>query len=149
MENSAKLFKNILVPADGSQLSIVAGRLAVGLASATNARITLVYIIDDKVVSEIVSMYKKPKSQVVEEMRLKGLQYLEYIAQIARLSELETEQIVLTGVPYVEIESLVRNHDIDLVVMGQIKDKNSRGFLIGSTTQRVIENVRCPVLVAK
>ena len=149
MENSAKLFKNILVPADGSQLSIVAGRLAVGLASATNARITLVYIIDDKVVSEIVSMYKKPKSQVVEEMRLKGLQYLEYIAQIARLSDLETEQIVLTGVPYVEIESLVRNHDIDLVVMGQIKDKNSRGFLIGSTTQRVIENVRCPVLVAK
>ncbi len=149
MENSAKLFKNILVPADGSQLSIVAGRLAVGLASATNARITLVYIIDDKVVSEIVSMYKKPKSQVVEEMRLKGLQYLEYIAQIARLSDLETEQVVLTGVPYVEIESLVRNHDIDLVVMGQIKDKNSRGFLIGSTTQRVIENVRCPVLVAK
>lgn len=149
MENSAKLFKNILVPADGSQLSIVAGRLAVGLASATNARITLVYIIDDKVVSEIVSMYKKPKSQVVEEMRLKGLQYLEYIAQIAHLSDLETEQVVLTGVPYVEIESLVRNHDIDLVVMGQIKDKNSRGFLIGSTTQRVIENVRCPVLVAK
>jgi len=149
LDHTNNFFKHILVPADGSQLSIVAGKMAINLAKVTNAKITFVYIIDEKVVTEVMNLYKKSKVQVIEDLRAKGYQYLDYLAKCAKIENLETKEVVLTGVPYIQIESLVRDLDIDLVVMGQLKERSSRGFLIGSTTQRVIENVGCPVLVAK
>ncbi|MBC7261302.1 MAG: universal stress protein, partial [Chloroflexi bacterium] len=50
------LFRHILVPTDGSQPSVIAGKLAIQLALLHQAQITFVYVVDDTVVEELASV---------------------------------------------------------------------------------------------
>jgi nucleotide-binding universal stress UspA family protein len=69
-------------------------------------------------------------------------------AMAQRLGD-DTETRVTSGTPHLEIVRLAQKLKIDLVVMAT----HGRGFfshaILGSTTERVIRRVSCPVLVVR
>ena len=149
MEEKQTLFFHILVPTDGSQTSLSAGRLAIQMARQQQAKITFVSVVDSNVAEELSRKMNKTVSQTRAELTHKAGQYLKHLEHLAEAEGLSYEQITCYGLPYVEIEKLAREKNIDLVVIGQSSHSGSRRMLIGSVAQRVIENAPCPVLVVK
>jgi nucleotide-binding universal stress UspA family protein len=142
-------FTHIMAPIDGSACSINAGRLAIEIASALGARITFVYVVDTTAVKELARASHRPSGQMQWEMEANGRRYLRHLAQQARTHELEVEQAIHFGVPYIEISELARGNRVDLIVIGQVGKHGPRRLMMGSVTERVIELAPCPVLVVK
>jgi nucleotide-binding universal stress UspA family protein len=144
-----KRFTHILVPIDGSACSINAGRLAIELARALQARITFVYVVDTTAVEELAKASRHPVEQIQREMEANGQRYLRHLAQRARMHELEVKQTIRSGIPYAEISGLAQEDDANLIVIGQVGRHGPRRLMMGSVTERVIELAPCPVLVVK
>jgi nucleotide-binding universal stress UspA family protein len=149
MVETQGLFHHILVPIDGSQLSVAAARLAVQLAAIHRAHITFVYIVDRAVVKELTSAMGKTTQQVQDELELAGQRCLDHVRHLAADAGLSDERVIRCGAPCSEIETLAREQGADLIVIGQIGHHGPRRILIGSVTERVIEYAPCPVLVVK
>jgi nucleotide-binding universal stress UspA family protein len=149
MAEMQALFHHILVPPDGSQLSMTVGRLAVQLAALHRARITFVYVVDDTVVEELAAVSGRVAKRVQSELELSGQRSLDYLSRLASEADLTANQVMRHGVPYREITNLAREQGVDLIVIGQVGSRGPRRILIGSVTERVIEHAPCPVLVVK
>ena len=149
MKERPTVFRHILVPTDGSKPSIAAGRLAVQLATSQGAQITFMYVVDTAVVDELTGTSGKLVQQVRQELERTGQRYLDYLSRLASGADLDARQVIRRGTPYGEIESLAREQDVDLIVIGQVGQRGLRRILIGSVTERVIEYAPCPVLVVK
>jgi nucleotide-binding universal stress UspA family protein len=149
MADVQTLFRHILVPTDGSQPSITAGRLAVQLAALHGARITFVYVVDDAVAEGLAGTSGRVTTQVRSELELSGRRYLDYLSRLASDAGLTPDQAIRYGVPYREIAELAREQGADLIVIAQVGSRGLRRVVIGSVTERVIEHASCPVLVVK
>ncbi len=149
MMETQTLFHHILVPTDGSQLSLAAGRLAVQLAGLHQARLTFVYVVDEAVAAEVAGASGREAGQVQSELELSGQRYLDYLSRLAVEANLAPNQAMRHGVPFDEITALAREQGVDLIVMGQTAGRGPRRIIIGSVTERVIEHAHCPVLVVK
>jgi nucleotide-binding universal stress UspA family protein len=149
MTETQTLFHHILVPTDGSQLSMTAGRLAVRLTALHKARITFVYVVDDTVAEGVAGASGREAKLVQSELELSGQHYLDYLSRLASEADLTPNQVIRHGVPYKEIAALAREQGVDLIVIGQVGSRGPRRILIGSVTERVIEHAPCPVLVVK
>ncbi len=142
-------FTHILVPTDGSETSINAGRLAIQIAATHNVPITFVYVVDNAIVDEIAGATSKTTETVHRDLETKGRRYLDYLSRLARDRGLQADQVVQYGMPHSEIANLARERGIDLIVIGQVGRRGPRRVLIGSVAERVIEYAPCPVLVVK
>ena len=149
MAEIQRLFHHILVPTDGSQHSIAAGRLGVQLAALHQARITFVYVVDATVAQKVAGASGEEATQVQSELELSGQRYLDYLCRLASEANLTSNQVLRHGVPFSEITDLAREQGVDLIVIGQVGGGGPRRILIGSVTERVIEHAPCPVLVVK
>jgi nucleotide-binding universal stress UspA family protein len=149
MTEHQMVFRHILVPTDGSQPSVAAGRLAVQLAASLGAQITFVYVVDTAVVDELTETSGKLVQQVRQELERTGQRYLDHLSRLAVNAGLQVNRLIRHGTPYGEIENLAQEQGIDLIVIGQVGHRGPRRILIGSVTERVIEYAPCPVLVAK
>ena len=149
MEQTQSLFHHILVPSDGSQSSLAAGRLAVQLAAQNKAHITFVYVVDLKIAEELSASLRKTVDQAQVDLSNNAKQYLNFMSRLAAKANLTSDQTTRYGMPYIEIEKLAREKKVDLIIIGQISHSGPRRMLIGSVAQRVIENAPCPVLIVK
>jgi nucleotide-binding universal stress UspA family protein len=141
------LFTHILVPTDGSENSVQAGRMAVQVAAMHRSRMTLVYVVDSATVGEIAAATAKTSAAIRRELELQGRRYLDYLARLAGASKVEAEQVICEGTPYREIADLARERRVDLIVIGRVGCRGARCALVGSVAERVIEYAHCPVLV--
>jgi nucleotide-binding universal stress UspA family protein len=142
-------FHHLLVPTDGSRLSVTAGQFAVQLAAFHRAHLTFVYVVDTSVVEALADRPDNMLEPVEQELALTGQRYLDYLCCLAADAGLEADQVIRHGVPYREIERLARERNVDLIVIGQVGQRGPRRIVIGSVTERVIECAPCAVLVVK
>jgi nucleotide-binding universal stress UspA family protein len=141
------LFKHILVPTDGSENSVQAGRMAIQMAALHHSQVTLAYVVDSATVDEIAAATAKTSAAIRRELELQGRRYLDYLARLAGASNVQAEQVIREGTPYREIADLARECRIDLIVIGRVGCRGARCALVGSVAERVIEYAHCPVLV--
>jgi nucleotide-binding universal stress UspA family protein len=140
-------FRHILVPTDGSDNSVHAGRLAIQLAALHKAQVTLVYVVDSATVDEIAGATAKTSAAINRELEIQGRRYLDYLIRLARASNVQAQQAIRQGTPYREIADLAREEKVDLIVIGRVGCRGARCALVGSVAERVIEYAHCPVLV--
>ena len=149
MAQNPNLFHHILVPTDGSEPSIAAGKLAVQLAACQEAVLTFVYVVDDRVADGLAGAPGQEAGQIQGNLEQSARRYLDYLSRLAAGAGLIANQTIRKGEPYREITALAREQQVDLIVIGQVGSRGLRRILIGSVTERVIEHSLCPVLVVK
>ncbi len=140
-------FTHILVPIDGSDTSINAGRLAIQIAASQDIPITFLYVVDTSAADKIAEATATATQTMDQQLKDKGQRYLDYLSRQARDRGLAADQVVLHGIPHSEIANFARERDIDLIVIGQVG--RQRQLRIGNVAERVIEYAPCPVLVVK
>jgi nucleotide-binding universal stress UspA family protein len=142
-------FTHILVPTDGSDTSISAGRLAIQIATTHSVPITFLYVVDRIIAEELSGATSKTLDTICQELENKGQRYLDYLSRLARNMGLQTDQVIRRGVPHREIAELAREQGMNLIVIGQVGRRGPHRVHMGSVAERVIECAPCPVLVVR
>jgi nucleotide-binding universal stress UspA family protein len=140
-------FTHILVPVDGSEPSINAGRLAIRIAATHSVQITLVCVIDVIIAKKLAEATAKTVEATCQELESKGQHYLDYLSRLAHNRGLRPDQVIRRGIPHREIADLARERGADLIAMGRVGRRGPHRAHIGSVAARVIECASCPVLV--
>ena len=142
--------KTILVALDFSDYSSQTLRYAAALASALNARLVAVNVINQRDIHAVEWVERMDGRITVEhyievqkEERGEAIQAL--IAE-AQCEALNVETIFKTGVPSHEILETVRETGADMVVMGAKGRTNLANTLFGSTAEKVFRRSPVPVL---
>jgi nucleotide-binding universal stress UspA family protein len=148
------VFKNILVPIDGSKPSLAAVRRAARLAHEQKARLTAfwvapnwepnLYAFDEKVPNGFISP-SQHKAHVKDTAR-RRFQAAKKAASAegARLAF----DYVEGSVPYLEIVKAARRKGCDLIVMASHSTGLTR-LLLGSHTSKVLAHATVPVMVCR
>ena len=143
------LFKRLLIPVDGSKSSLKAARFGLRLAGHENCEVIAVHVIDEENAADLALYSDRPLEEILERMRRGAESYIEEIQEIARRHRVGCAGEVRVGIPHRAILLVAEERDADLIVMGTVGRKGPRRVLIGSVTERVIEQSTVPVLVVK
>src|SRR6516164_6827354 len=125
--------RKILCPVDFFPASLAAAKQASVIASRYNARLILLHVIEP--VAPWADRVPLKTRGVIEAITEKSFTELQKLASLPPLNKVRPEVMVRTGLVDEVIESTVRAHGVDFVVMGTHGRRIERYFL-GSTTER-------------
>ncbi len=141
------LFKNILVPHDGSSHSKHAFKVALDMAKKYNSKISMVTVLDmspdhwahtnlwDKAIGGTKNLVTK---------EFESFESTAKKAKVSFRSEIiESKSVTKTIVSY------SKSKKIDLIVMGAQGITGWDKLVLGSVTDSVAHRVRCPVLIVR
>lgn len=132
-------YSRIMVPVDGSQQSINAFKKAVQIAKRNNAELKLVTIVDTK--SDV------GEAEAIE--REKDGLFAALESHAAREHVTITKDVKFGNVKKLISEDLVKDWQIDLIIMGATGKGPIAKMVVGTVTNHVVRHARCDVLIAK
>lgn len=136
--------KRILVPIDGSDTSDRAIEQAIALAEVCGAKLEFIYVanINQLAINACLS------DAILEAVTKAGNVILD--RALEKVPEgVEAEAFSETGSPAVVILEFANEEDVDLIVMGSRGLGVVKGVLLGSVSQHLVEQAKCPVMVVK
>ena len=139
--------QRILCPTDFSACSIGALREAVDLAAMTEAEVCLVHVFQDPAYMLPLGGYAGPLSDVIADLRDRGAQELETLADQFREKGARITTLLMQGAPYKAIVDRAQEWKADLIVMGTHGRTGVERALAGSVAERVTRLAPCSVLV--
>ena len=144
------MFNHILVPIDGSETSMLAVSKASGLALAFGSRITLIHVIDNYPFIGVGADYALGQNEYLAAATSSANAALARGVAALAAEGLHSDQRVIDG--HVVHEGIVDTAiaiGADLIVMGSHGRTGIEKLLLGSVTQRVLQDAKCPVLVVR
>ena len=148
------MFRHILIPTDGSALSLKAARVAVGLAVDLKAKVTALYVIPPYVMPYAgEGFYFAPASS--EKDYLAGMRkvaddaLLKVVAIVAKKSVVCAREATVFETPWEGIIKGASKMKCDLIVMASHGRGGLAGIVLGSQTTRVLTHSKIPVLVCR
>jgi nucleotide-binding universal stress UspA family protein len=142
-------FRKILVPVDFSPHSEEALRVALTMARAFDASVTVATVFQPPI-------YALPEGAfialptVFADATIAATKNLEDLAEKARAtSTIPITTKMLDGVPFHAIIGFARSDDFDLIVMGTHGRTGIRHALIGSVAEKVVRKAPCAVLTIR
>jgi nucleotide-binding universal stress UspA family protein len=147
------MFKRILVPTDGSKLSIKAAKQAVKLAKALGARITGFHVVPDFNSSYYGDGYilrapsVKTQTELAQKQARRNLAMIEVEAEVEKVP-CEVYHAV-SDCPYEAIIDAAKKKKCDLIVMASHGRRGLSALVLGSETHKVLIHSKIPVLVCR
>ncbi len=141
----------ILAPTDFSEHSNHALGYAADLARQFRARLVLVHVVSNDALESISKAHVPPHpvDKVYEDLTQEVReQYAKHVAPEVR-KFLETEILVLPGVPYLEIVCAARVKGVDLIVMATHGRSGIGRWAYGSVAQKVLHGGSSPILLVR
>jgi nucleotide-binding universal stress UspA family protein len=145
------MFKHILLPTDGSPLSLRAAKAAIRFAGANGARITAFYVTPqyrpnisgDYIPANFVSL-----AEFTKQVKKTADKYLGKVKQLADAANVPCATVQSgSDSPYQAIIKAAKANKCDLVFMASHGRRGIAGLLIGSETNKVLTHCKLPVLV--
>jgi nucleotide-binding universal stress UspA family protein len=143
------MYKHILLPTDGSELSQNAVREGIALAQALKARVTGVtvtapfhiFAIDPLMVTDTPATYEAHMAALAE-------RYLQSVSDTAKAAGVECETVrVVHASPAEAIIETAAAKNCDLISMASHGRRGLSAILLGSETMKVLTHSSIPVLV--
>ncbi len=143
------MFKHLLLPTDGSQLSRAAIQKSVQFAKSINAKVTGLYVMPVfHAVTSKTEMLDDTDEGFARECKALAEQFLSVIEDAAKATDVACEtDLVISDHPYEAIIKAAEEKGCDLIAMASHGRKGVQGLTLGSETQKVLTNSKIPVLV--
>jgi nucleotide-binding universal stress UspA family protein len=148
------MFRNILIPTDGSRLAARGAKAGVKLAKALGAKVTGVFVIPPwtppmygEGAVYVPSMSPKGYKELTEKEAKKALAVIKIEAESAGVAC--TTQFVTAEQPWRGILKVARAKKCDAVSMASHGRGGLGGLILGSETTRVLAHSKIPVLVTR
>ena len=147
------MYKNILLPTDGSPLSRKAILAGVKLARAVGARVTGFYAAPPATPFEYRGMLPVGYADPAERVRVierTATKHLSVIKQAARTAGVRCAvEHVTSDFPADAIVAAAKRNKCDLIFISSHGRPGLAGVLLGSETQKVLAHSKIPVLVCR
>ncbi len=143
------MFKHILLPTDGSELSAAAIQQGVRFAKSINAKVTgLCVMPQQRTFYYETAIPTETLEQVTQRYREAAEEYLSAIEKEAKEAGVECGVVYeRNDSPYEAIIRVAQQKGCDLIMMASHGRRGVGAFLLGSETQKVLTHSRIPVLV--
>ncbi|MDE3057520.1 MAG: universal stress protein [Bacteroidota bacterium] len=139
----------ILVPIDFSEYARKALQYAIPFARQFKAKLYLVYVVEPTIYPADFSFGQVGLPNVEAELRTKAEEELKELVEKEIQGEVESEWLVKTGLPFVEIASFAKDENIDLIIVATHGHTGVEHILFGSTAEKIVRKAPCPVLVVR
>jgi len=142
------VYRDILIPTDGSDASVTALEQGVEIASSMGSTVHLLHVVD--VGTEMsASGVGDIADNLTDTLDAEAKEALNQAEKMADEAGVASERAVLEGFPDDAIRQYSADNGIDLIVVGESKDSTLTEQLFGSTTEDVLESATVSVLVAR
>ena len=149
------MYRHILVPTDGSTLSLKAAKEATRLAKTQKARITAFYAIAPFITPAtgealIVTPELFSEKEYTKRMQKHASEALAKVEAEAKKAGVAFEGAsAIADAPWKGIIDAAKANDCDLIVMASHGRRGLEGLLLGSETLKVLTHSKTPVLVCR
>ena len=145
------MFKNELIPTDGSKLSLKAVKAGIAFAKSIDAGVTGCYVVEP-LQPYYFGDYIPPDMPTPKEFekyaRETGAKYLQKIEAAAGAAGLKyVGSLVAANTPYDGIIKAAKKAHCDVIFMASHGRSGLSGLLLGSETHKVLTYSKIPVLV--
>lgn len=148
------MYKHIMLPVDGSELSLKAVNECFAFARSIGATVTLIYVqphfsmhVAAGFIPDVVKKLEKDREEEYKRTAQKMLAELE---TRARADGVECDGMVVVGdSPYQEIIENAEQRKCDLIMMASHGRRGLDAILLGSETVKVLTHTKIPVLVVR
>ena len=142
------MFKKVLVPLDGSELSESALTHVTDIISDCHAAdVVLIRIKEPLDPNVIGTLDAKVAVELDEAYRDEAARYLDKVVEILKEKGIAAKTEVLSGNPAEEIIKYSQKNDIDLIIMSTRGRSGISRLVFGSVAEKVIRNSTVPVLI--
>ena len=143
------MFKHILLPTDGSNLSQAAVQKGVQFAKSMQAKITGISVMpEQKYYMYQTDIIVQVKKETVKQHKREADRNLSVIEKAAKDAGVPCETLCeISDYPYETIIKVAEKRGCDLIMMASHGRRGIGAILIGSETQKVLTHSKIPVLV--
>lgn len=147
------MYKNILVPTDGSPLSRKAVKQAVRFAKEQKAKIVGLYVAPPyrpEVYDEFaIADFLSPRDYAAR-VKKTAARYLDFVKKAAAEAGVPyVGRYAMSSFPYSEIVKTAERERCDLIFMASHGRRGLSRLLLGSETSKVLAHSKIPVLVTR
>lgn len=138
-------FNTILLPVDGSESSMNAGKLALELALAFGSHVHVMHCYD-----EIPgTIGGSAREEITHKEAVSSCELMAPYKVMFEKEVVPCKLYVAHGDVAQEIMALLKDVDGDVIVMGHRGLGGAQGFVLGSVSQKILKLSHVPVLIAR
>lgn len=142
------MFTRILVPTDGSELSIKAARGAIQMAKHLNARIVGMTVVEPYAYTTLSEYRPESAGEYEQGADAMARERLAPIESEAKAAGVAVETTVARSFsPFEAIIDIAKRRQCDAIFMASHGRKGLSAILLGSETQKVLTHSTIPVMV--
>ncbi len=143
------MFRHLLLPTDGSELSQGAVREGIRFAKECHAKVTGVSVTPEfHVLTFNTVMIEDTKAVFLAESRAQAQANLALLKKWAAEEGVPCDtEVAVSDHPHEAIIRVAKNKGCDLIMMASHGRHGAQAVLLGSETQKVLAHTRIPVLV--
>ena len=144
------LFKNILVPYDGSRCSNHAFKVALDIAKKYNSKITTLSCLYSELGLTWYGFDYRVKNAILKKQKKSIEKDITKFTDLIKKTKIPfSSKIIETNSVAKSIVSFSKSNKIDLIVMGSHGRRGFDKILLGSVANGVSQQTKCPVLILK
>lgn len=144
--------RNIVVTVAGGQPSFITVKYAIYLAKLLQAKLTAIYVVDEKALQELLKARIFVQIEAMEyetDLEHQGRYFMDKVKVMAESKKVEFEGLVLKGTIHDEVVNKAKELRADLLVMGDLKEVLSWKEAFYNEGERIFRESPCPVVVVK
>lgn len=142
------MFRNILLPVDGSEYAFKAVDAGVALAAKLEASVRSVHVLPPLSAVAFMSELLQKRGCYSDVAKVQAQGYLDEVAKRAAMHNVPCQtEYIFDLRPYVAIVAAAARYHCDLIVMGSRGFEGVERLLLGSVTHKVMISCNVPVLV--
>ncbi len=144
------MFKRILVPTDGSDITPHAVDMAIQLAKLHGAQLLTLSVMDPFPYSAVSEIQPVPPQEFIDAQQRLASKRVEDVCTAAAAQGLACQGHTVEAVHAWEaIVDHAKDQSVDLIVMASHGRKGFAALLMGSEAQKVLTHIDLPVLIVK
>jgi len=145
------MFKNILLPTDGSEQSLRAAQLGIALARKMGAKVHAYHVLAPlAAVADFSDLIRHAPDDYHHHAIGRAQRKLDQVRALAEQDGVPFEgDYAFDHRPYTAILGAARQYDCDLIVMGTHGRTGTDHMMLGSETNKVLSCADIPVLVCR
>ena len=144
------MFNHILCPTDLKERSDIAVKKAVQIAHQFGSKITLLNVQEDfmdKDEREMLRVSVDKMKEKYKQIAIDSKEEMKTVIHKLHADDIEVDYLLHSGKPQKVIVEVAKQLGTDLIVIGTDGRDNVMDFIVGTTTEHVINAAPCPVLV--
>jgi nucleotide-binding universal stress UspA family protein len=144
------MFKRILVPTDGSDITLKAIETSIALARSVGAELQTLCVKEPFPYGAISEMQPTPPQEFFDAQERIATRHVQAVLDACAAAGVPCQGLTVEALhPWEAIIEHAKRTDCDLLVMASHGRRGVSALLLGSETQKVLTHTKIPVLVVR